>query len=160
MSTTANASKATCLLLLQTGPKQERPTALVEITPTLNSISSTLLLLVLHLSINGLKSLCPNSERCCTSTVCCDDYHQAGSTSAKTLADQEVFGFAKKMLQIFALALGLEETALDETFQHPMTDITMQYYPIQHPREQSSIMPHVDYGGLTFLYQGLGYRSS
>ncbi|KAH8900423.1 Clavaminate synthase-like protein [Thozetella sp. PMI_491] len=65
----------------------------------------------------------------------------------------EVFLFAQKMLQIFALALGLDETDLDETFRHPLTDITMQYYPIQELNEQSSISPHVDYGGFTLLYQ-------
>lgn len=68
--------------------------------------------------------------------------------------DQEVFKFARKLLQIFALALGLEETALDEIFRQPLTDITMQYYPIQSPSEQSSISPHADYGGFTLLCQG------
>ncbi|KAI1370067.1 hypothetical protein F4677DRAFT_451767 [Hypoxylon crocopeplum] len=66
---------------------------------------------------------------------------------------QDVFQFARKMLQIFALALGLEETDLDETFRYPLNDITMQYYPIQDPNEQSSISPHADYGGFTLLYQ-------
>lgn len=69
-------------------------------------------------------------------------------------SDREAFKFSKNLLQIFALALGLEETALDETFQFPMTDITMQYYPVQDPNDQSSISPHADYGGLTVLYQG------
>lgn len=54
------------------------------------------------------------------------------------------------MLQIFSLALGLGEDALDETFCNPMTDITMQYYPVQPPTEnnQSSISAHADYGGM------------
>ena len=56
------------------------------------------------------------------------------------------------MLQIFALALGLEETDLDETFRYPLNDITMQYYPVQDPNEQSSISPHADYGGTYFLF--------
>ncbi|CAK7235928.1 hypothetical protein SEUCBS140593_009447 [Sporothrix eucalyptigena] len=66
---------------------------------------------------------------------------------------QEVFVFARKMLQIFALALGLDETDLDDTFRFPLNDITMQYYPVQDPNEQSSIVPHADYGGFTLLYQ-------
>jgi hypothetical protein len=55
------------------------------------------------------------------------------------------------MLQIFALALGLGETDLDETFRYPLNDITMQYYPVQDPNEQSSISPHADYGGKDYL---------
>lgn len=31
----------------------------------------------------------------------------------------------------------------------------MQYYPVQDPNEQSSIVPHADYGGFTLLYQGM-----
>lgn len=62
-------------------------------------------------------------------------------------ADQDVFQFARKMLQIFALALSLDENDLDETFRYPLNDITMQYYPIQDLNEQSSISPHADYGG-------------
>jgi isopenicillin N synthase-like dioxygenase len=62
--------------------------------------------------------------------------------------DQDVFKFARKLLQIFALALGIEETDLDETFRYPLNDITMQYYPIQKSNTQSSITPHADYGGM------------
>ena len=68
-------------------------------------------------------------------------------TYSDNTADQEVFRFARKMLQIFSLALGLEETDLDDTFRYPLNDITMQYYPIQDPNDQSSISPHADYGG-------------
>ncbi|KIW00360.1 uncharacterized protein PV09_08073 [Verruconis gallopava] len=66
---------------------------------------------------------------------------------------QDVFRFARKLLQIFALALGLDERDLDETFRYPLNDITMQYYPIQSPNAQSSITPHADYGGFTLLCQ-------
>ncbi|KAL3459106.1 Clavaminate synthase-like protein [Aspergillus heterothallicus] len=66
---------------------------------------------------------------------------------------QDVFNFARKMLQIFSLALGLEETDLDDLFRCPLNDITLQYYPIQDPNEQSSISPHADYGGFTLLCQ-------
>ncbi|KAL4900110.1 hypothetical protein BDW74DRAFT_183065 [Aspergillus multicolor] len=65
----------------------------------------------------------------------------------------EVFRFARKMLQIFALALELDETDLDNTFRHPLNDVTLQYYPIQDASDQSSISPHADYGGFTLLYQ-------
>ncbi|KAH8658227.1 hypothetical protein BX600DRAFT_514734 [Xylariales sp. PMI_506] len=66
---------------------------------------------------------------------------------------QEVFKFARKMLQIFSLALGLDEADLDDLFRYPLNDITMQYYPVQDPNEQSSISPHADYGGFTLLCQ-------
>lgn len=67
-------------------------------------------------------------------------------------SDQDVFKFARKLLQIFALALGLDEEDLDETFRYPLNDITMQYYPIQSPNTQSSITPHADYGGEIFSH--------
>lgn len=51
------------------------------------------------------------------------------------------------MLHIFSLALGLEETELDDIFRYPLNDITMQYYPVQDANDQSSIRPHADYGG-------------
>ncbi|CAK7224803.1 hypothetical protein SBRCBS47491_005677 [Sporothrix bragantina] len=66
---------------------------------------------------------------------------------------QDVFVFARQMLHIFSLALGLDETDLDDAFRFPLNDITMQYYPVQDPNEQSSIVPHADYGGFTLLYQ-------
>jgi len=70
----------------------------------------------------------------------------------------EVLRFAQKMLQIFALALELEETALDDTFRQPLTDITMQYYPVQAPSKErqvpeASLHAHADYGGFTLLLQ-------
>ena len=67
---------------------------------------------------------------------------------------QEVFVFARQMLHIFALALGLDETDLDDSFRFPLNDITMQYYPVQDPNDGSSIVPHADYGGFTLLHQG------
>ena len=51
------------------------------------------------------------------------------------------------MLQIFSLALGLEETEMGDTFRYSLNDITMQCYPVQDAKEQSSISPHADYGG-------------
>lgn len=42
-------------------------------------------------------------------------------------SDHDVFNFARQMLHIFALALGLIETDFDETFRFPLNDITMQY---------------------------------
>jgi isopenicillin N synthase-like dioxygenase len=56
------------------------------------------------------------------------------------------------MLQIFALAMGLDEPDLDETFKYPLNDITMQYYPIQDSSEQSSLGAHADYGGKLFHF--------
>ncbi len=53
------------------------------------------------------------------------------------------------MVQIFSLALGLEETALDRFFEVPFTDITINHYPPQ-PAEtvyKQVLYPHADYGG-------------
>ncbi|KUJ16331.1 Clavaminate synthase-like protein [Mollisia scopiformis] len=67
----------------------------------------------------------------------------------------EMYPFAKKLVQIFALALGLPEYALDQYCCLPLTDITMQYYPVQsHKTEPMELLfPHADFGTLTLLLQ-------
>ena len=57
--------------------------------------------------------------------------------------------FAVKLVQIFSLALGLEETALDDFFKLPFTDITINHYPPQAGDEtyKQVLYPHADYGG-------------
>lgn len=61
----------------------------------------------------------------------------------------EVYVFAEKLVQIFSLALGLEETALDEFFKLPFTDITINHYPPQAGDDmyKQVLYPHADYGG-------------
>lgn len=68
-------------------------------------------------------------------------------SSAHMPLDHEVFRFSRKLQEIFALALGLEESAFDDLFRYPLCDLTLQYYPVQDPNEQSPIAPHADYGG-------------
>ncbi|KIW35453.1 uncharacterized protein PV07_02149 [Cladophialophora immunda] len=67
----------------------------------------------------------------------------------------EVYLFAKKLVQIFALALGLEETALDQFFEVPFTDITINHYPPQPDETEYKqvLYPHADYGAFTLLAQ-------
>lgn len=57
--------------------------------------------------------------------------------------------FAEKLVQIFSLALGLEETALDDFFKLPFADITINHYPPQAGDNTYNqvLYPHADYGG-------------
>lgn len=69
--------------------------------------------------------------------------------SVLILTVQEVYIFAKALVRIFSLALGLEETALDEFFETPFTDITINHY-LPQPGEteyKQVLYPHADYGG-------------
>ncbi|KAK4703700.1 hypothetical protein P7C70_g2520, partial [Phenoliferia sp. Uapishka_3] len=67
----------------------------------------------------------------------------------------EVYAFAKELVQIFALALGLSETALISMFGAPLTDITIQHYPaIPDVVEETEVLfPHADYSVFTILLQ-------
>lgn len=73
----------------------------------------------------------------------------------------EVYPFALKLIQIFALALDLPETALDQYFRCPLADITAQHYPAQTSASSSSspsepmelLFPHADFGSVTLLLQ-------
>ncbi|EXJ80551.1 hypothetical protein A1O1_08697 [Capronia coronata CBS 617.96] len=68
---------------------------------------------------------------------------------------QDVYIFSKALVRIFSLALDLEETALDEFFETPFTDITVQHY-LPQPEETESkqvLLPHADYGAFTLLAQ-------
>ncbi|RMZ85554.1 hypothetical protein DV737_g577, partial [Chaetothyriales sp. CBS 132003] len=73
----------------------------------------------------------------------------------------EVYLFAKKLVQIFALALGLEETALDQFFETPFTDITINHYPPQPDEAEYKqvLYPHADYGAFTLLAQRKTWNS-
>lgn len=75
----------------------------------------------------------------------------------KTLYEyyNEVYPFAKKLVQICALALGLEETALDKYFVAPLTDITIQHYPeLADVRGDLGVLSaHADYSVFTLLLQ-------
>ncbi|KAL6242317.1 hypothetical protein RBB50_010865 [Rhinocladiella similis] len=67
----------------------------------------------------------------------------------------EVYPFAKTLIQIFALALGLDQIALDQYFRKPLADITAQYYPAQAPDSNpvELLFPHADFGVITLLLQ-------
>jgi len=70
----------------------------------------------------------------------------------------EALRFAKALVRIFALALDLEETAFDQDYEQPLTDITVQHYPAQEiDPEDAALMPHADYSTFTLLLQhGIG----
>jgi isopenicillin N synthase-like dioxygenase len=65
----------------------------------------------------------------------------------------DVYVLAQKMVQIFSLALGLEEIALDKFFETPLTDITINHYlPNPEATEYEQVLfPHADYGGKWLL---------
>ncbi len=71
--------------------------------------------------------------------------------------DNGVYPLGKKLIQIFALALGLPETALDQYFRTPLTDITIQHYPAHSHSTASEPMEllsaHADFGAVTLLMQ-------
>jgi isopenicillin N synthase-like dioxygenase len=63
---------------------------------------------------------------------------------------------AKKMVQVFSVAFGLNANTLDNYFSKPTTFLRLQYYPEQPsfiPEDQYGIAPHTDYGFLTILAQ-------
>ncbi|KIW68115.1 hypothetical protein PV04_04082 [Phialophora macrospora] len=67
----------------------------------------------------------------------------------------EVYLFAQQLVRIFSLALGLEETALDQVFETPFADITINHYPPQPDADEYKqvLFPHADYGAFTLLAQ-------
>ncbi|PYI13766.1 Clavaminate synthase-like protein [Aspergillus violaceofuscus CBS 115571] len=67
---------------------------------------------------------------------------------------KEVHAFSRRLVGIFALALGLDEHALDHMFQEPLTDVTIQHY-CKHPSDsyKPALTPHSDYGAFTCLLQ-------
>ncbi|CZR70226.1 uncharacterized protein PAC_20127 [Phialocephala subalpina] len=66
---------------------------------------------------------------------------------------RECFTFAKALIRIFALALDLEETAFDETFNAPLTDILIQHYFASPDRKdhEEILFPHADFSAFTLL---------
>ena len=116
------------------------------ITLSQSNISSRSPLLVQFLLTSGPRRRYPNSEWYCTSIV---SLSSRPFQHKLTIADHEVYIFAKKLVQIFALSLGLEETALDNIFNAPLTDITMQHYPVQPGKTdpEELLYAHADYGG-------------
>jgi isopenicillin N synthase-like dioxygenase len=76
----------------------------------------------------------------------------------KTITEynEKMLVLARKMVQVFAVAFGLEPNALDHHFIKPSTFLRLQYYPEQPdliPESQYGIAPHTDYGFLTLLAQ-------
>lgn len=49
---------------------------------------------------------------------------------------QEIFPLAMKLVRIFALAFGLEETALDQYFKFPITGMRPLHYPPSPPEQR------------------------
>jgi len=64
--------------------------------------------------------------------------------------DRECFVFAKALIRSFALALNLDETAFDETFNAPLTDILIQHYFASPDRQnhEEILFPHADFSGM------------
>jgi isopenicillin N synthase-like dioxygenase len=65
-------------------------------------------------------------------------------------------GLGRKLMQAFALALGLEETYFDHWLNWPMTTLGLLHYPPQTGRiteAQIGAGAHSDYGVLTMLAQ-------
>jgi isopenicillin N synthase-like dioxygenase len=108
---------------------------------------------------------CPPSAKSCTAIV-------SGTPVVCTdKADNELHRFALQLVQIFALALGLEETALDRFFTEPLSDITVQHCeagtrdslsradrytvdPAQTPCIPGTVLaPHADHSAFTILLQ-------
>jgi isopenicillin N synthase-like dioxygenase len=52
--------------------------------------------------------------------------------------------FSKQLQGIFALALGLEENALDHLFKYPLMDITIQHYC--QGKVKPGLGAHADFG--------------
>lgn len=65
-------------------------------------------------------------------------------------------GVAWRMMQAFAVALGIEEDYFVRCIAKPVSRGAAVYYPSQPPemgQEQFGVAPHTDYGCLTFVYQ-------
>ncbi|WWD10151.1 hypothetical protein V865_008285 [Kwoniella europaea PYCC6329] len=68
--------------------------------------------------------------------------------------------FARSILHLFCLALGLEETALDGLHQHPMAALRALHYPPQDPSESAAgFLAHADFSSFTLVLQGAKYGS-
>lgn len=66
-----------------------------------------------------------------------------------------VFPLAMKLVRIFALAFGLEETALDSIFKFPITGMRALHYPPMPVEEDGTIGlgAHTDFSWLTMVLQ-------
>ncbi|WP_066552405.1 isopenicillin N synthase family dioxygenase [Croceicoccus bisphenolivorans] len=64
---------------------------------------------------------------------------------------------SRELLRAFALGLGLPENRFDDWFQHPASQLSMNYYPLLPTGaddEVSNMVPHTDEGPFTILAQG------
>ncbi len=62
----------------------------------------------------------------------------------------------RRIIRLIAVALGLEETALDRHFAKPTTFLRLLHYPphpVDVPDDQFGSAPHTDYGIVTLLAQ-------
>ncbi|ORY23120.1 hypothetical protein BCR39DRAFT_549911 [Naematelia encephala] len=68
--------------------------------------------------------------------------------------------FARSILRLFSLSLGLEETALDHTHEFPMNALRPLHYPPQEPDESAAgFLAHADFSTFTLVLQGKKYGS-
>jgi isopenicillin N synthase-like dioxygenase len=68
----------------------------------------------------------------------------------------EVERVSRRIIQLIAVALGLDETALDRHFAKPTTFLRLLHYPPHPPDaadDQFGAAPHTDYGIVTLLAQ-------
>lgn len=64
-----------------------------------------------------------------------------------------MYTFSKRLLQIFALALDLPETAFDAITTHPMTNVRAVHYPPQESESDVGIGAHTDFCWFTLVCQ-------
>ncbi|KFY18623.1 hypothetical protein V491_04746 [Pseudogymnoascus sp. VKM F-3775] len=59
----------------------------------------------------------------------------------------QCYGFAQQLFRIFALSLGLEESAFAETFKSPLTDVMIQhYFPAPERKDHEELLfGHADF---------------
>lgn len=69
---------------------------------------------------------------------------------------QAMEDLSRELLRAFALGLGLAEDRFDACFQHPASQLSMNYYPrLPHVADDdvSNMVPHTDEGPFTILAQ-------
>ncbi|MCB0374583.1 MAG: hypothetical protein KDD04_01540 [Sinomicrobium sp.] len=67
----------------------------------------------------------------------------------------EMWKLGTRLLNVFAIALGLPETFFDDKVNDPMAQLRLLHYPPHHKRKNSNVLScgeHTDYGCITILY--------
>jgi len=79
-----------------------------------------------------------------------------GFRPAVTAYTDAIDKVARRLVQMIAVVLGLEQTALDAYFDKPTTFLRLLHYPSQPadaPANQFGFNPHTDFGVITLLAQ-------